>query len=112
MWRIVLLDVEGHEGAHAVDRINGVDRQTALGVLACSRHPPDSSRVSPMSIRPRSRFLPFSRHPLIAAIPLAYFIYRIATAGLSTMRTIGLVTVGLWFAVALLEWLRGRRTSP
>jgi hypothetical protein len=65
-----------------------------------------------MSQRPRSRYYGFSGHPLLAAIPLAYFIYRVATAGFSTMRTIGLVTVGLWFAVAVLERLRARRDSP
>lgn len=50
-------------------------------------------------------------NPLLPAALLAYFVLRISRSGFSTMLIFGLVTVGLWFVLAVLAWLRGHRSG-
>ena len=64
-----------------------------------------------MPKRPRHWYYRFNWHPLVPAAVLAFFVFRVATAGFSTSRTVGLITAGLWFVLAVLDRLPGHRLS-
>jgi hypothetical protein len=61
--------------------------------------------------RPRHWYYRVFWHPRVAAVPFAFFVYRVATAGFTTTRTIGLVVTTVGFLLAVLDRLPGHRLA-
>ena len=89
-----------------------------MAVLVTGRCPARARRliVGPLSRmsfhaltrqHPRLRLL--SWHPLVAAVPFGYFVYRVGESGFSVFRTIGLSVVTIWFVLAIVDLATGHR---
>jgi len=78
---------------------------------------PRTDRSHPARGAPRGRgagqrhplFRRLSWHPLVAAFPLAWIIYNAATSGLTVMRVAGLLVVGVWFVLSVIDLVTRHR---
>jgi hypothetical protein len=61
--------------------------------------------------RDRSWLQRMNWHPLVAALPFGFFVFRVFTAGFTATRTIGLCVVTLWFAMAVIDRATGHRLT-
>ena len=50
---------------------------------------------------PRLRL--FSWHPLLAAVPFSYLVHRVSVRGFTTLGTITLAVVTIWFVLAVVD---------
>lgn len=58
---------------------------------------------STMSAPRHSLFRRLSWHPVVAAVPLAFLLYRATNHGVTVIRGIGLAIVSIWLVLAIID---------
>jgi len=46
----------------------------------------------------------FSWHPVVVALPLAYFVYRLISHGVTVMRVVSLAFIVIWFVLGMINF--------